>query len=131
MYLIKFQVGDYEKSIREKKAMARITNARLLAKTIKIEEQSVALQQKNKELTELNQVKIKLFSVISHDLRISVHALKNIMTAFTKDNFSNEEMMASLPGVNNEVDKCAELLDNLLIWARNQLNENNTLFQNL
>ena len=53
------------------------------------------------------------------------------MTAFAKDNFSNEAMMASLPGVNNEVDKCAEFIDNLFIWARNQLNESNTLFQNL
>lgn len=131
MYLIKFQVWDYEKSIREKKAIVRITNARLLAKTIKIEEQSVALQQKNTELTELNHVKVKLFSIISHDLRTSVHALKNIMTAFAMGGFSKEEMMASLPGVNNEVDKCAELIDNLLIWARNQLNESNILFQNL
>lgn len=53
------------------------------------------------------------------------------MTAFAKDNFSNEAMMASLPGINNELDKCAELIDNLFIWARNQLNESNMLFQNL
>lgn len=59
-----------------------------------------------------------------------MHAQKNIMTAFTKDNFFNEAMMASLPGVNNEVDKCAELIYNLLIWARDQLNESNTLFKN-
>ena len=32
MYLIKFQVWNYEKSIRKKKEIVRITNANLLAK---------------------------------------------------------------------------------------------------
>ena len=131
MYLIKFQVWNYEKSIREKKEIVRITNANLLAKTRKIEQQSLALQQKNIELTELNNVKVKLFSVISHDLRTSIYALKNIMGAFSKGSFSKEEMMSSLPGVNNEVDKSAVLMENLLIWARNQLHESNIIFQHL
>ena len=41
------------------------------------------------------------------------------------------EMMSSLPGVNNEVDKSAVLMENLLIWARNQLHESNIIFQHL
>ncbi len=131
MFLIKFQVWKYEKSIREKKEIVKITNIRLMAKTKKIEEQSIVLLQKNIELTELNNVKVKLFSVISHDLRTSIYALKNILNAFSKGGFSKEEMMSSLPGVNNEVEKCAELMENLLIWARNQLHESNIIFQHL
>lgn len=131
MYLIKFQVWNYEKSTREKKEIVRITNANPLAKTRKIEQQSLALQQKNIELTELNNVKVKLFSVISHDLRTSIYALKNIMGTFSKGSFSKEEMMSSLPGVNNEVDKFAVLMENLLIWGRNQLHESNIIFQHL
>lgn len=53
------------------------------------------------------------------------------MDAFAKGGFSKDEMLRSIPGVNNEVDKCVELIDNLLIWARNQLNESNIIFQNL
>jgi two-component system sensor histidine kinase/response regulator len=131
MYLIKYQVWNYEKSIREKKELVRITNTNLLAKTKKIEEQQLSLLQKNVELTELNNVKVKLFSVISHDLRTSIYALKNIMGAFSKGGFSKEEMMSSLPGVTNEVDKSADLMENLLIWARNQLHESNIIFQHL
>ena len=41
------------------------------------------------------------------------------------------EMMSSLPGVNNEVDKSAVLMENLLIWGRNQLHESNIIFQHL
>jgi two-component system, sensor histidine kinase and response regulator len=131
MYIIKYQVWKYEKSIREKKEMLRFNNVSLLAKTKKIEVQSISLQQKNAELMQLNTVKVKLFSVISHDLRTSVYALKNVMTAFSNAGFSKEEMIKSLPGVINEIDKCAELMDNMLIWARNQLHESNIVFQHL
>ncbi len=123
MYMIKFQVWKYERSIKAKKELLRITNKKILVKTALIEEQSALLHQKNLELTELNTIKIKLFSIISHDVRTSVYALKNIMDAFAKGTFSKEDMMQNLPGVNSEVDKCAELIDNLLSWARNQLNE--------
>ncbi len=131
MYLIKFQVWKYERSIKAKKELLRVTNKNILFKTKQIEQQSVLLQQKNIELTELNNIKIKLFSIISHDLRTSIYALKNIMDAFAKGGFSREAMMMSLPGVNAEVDKCVELMDNLLSWARNQLNESKVTLQSL
>lgn len=131
MYLIKFQVWKYETSIKAKKELLRITNKNMLFKTKQIEQQAALLQQKNVELTELNNVKIKLFSIISHDLRTSIYALKNIMDAFAKGGFSKEEMLMSLPGVNGEVDKCVELMDNLLSWARNQLNESKVMLQSL
>ncbi len=131
MYLIKFQVWKYERSIKAKKELLLLTNQNILFKTKQIELQSALLQQKNIELTELNNIKIKLFSIISHDLRTSIYALKNIMDAFAKGGFSREEMLSSLPGVNGEIDKCVELMDNLLSWARNQLNESKVMLQSL
>lgn len=131
MYLIKFQVWKYERSIKAKKELIRLTNKNILFKTKQIEQQSALLQKKNVELTELNNIKIKLFSIISHDLRTSIYALKNIMDAFAKGGFSKEEMLMTLPGVNAEVDKCVELMDNLLSWARNQLNESKVTLQSL
>jgi two-component system sensor histidine kinase/response regulator len=53
------------------------------------------------------------------------------MDAFAKGGFSKEEMLMTLPGVNAEVDKCVELMDNLLSWARNQLNESKVTLQSL
>ncbi len=131
MYLIKFQVWNYEKSIRQKKEMLRTNNANLLEKTRQVREQSLLLEQKNIELTELNNVKIKLFSIISHDLRTSVYGLKNVVDSLLSGRYSKEEMMASLPGVSSEVDNCIVLMDNLFSWARNQLHESTISLQEL
>lgn len=131
MYLIKFQVWNYEKSIRQKKEMLRVNNANLLEKTRQVREQSLLLERTNVELTELNNVKIKLFSIISHDLRTSVYGLKNVVDSLLSGRYSKEEMMHSLPGVSTEVDNCIVLMDNLFSWARNQLHESTITMQEL
>jgi signal transduction histidine kinase len=84
----------------------------------KVRNEKIILFQKNK-LNELNTTKDQLFSIVSHDLRSSVNALKT----------SNSKLMESLENKNyNELDQLLHtnsgiangaysLLDNLLHWA--------------
>lgn len=84
----------------------------------KIKSNKIILSQKNK-LDELNAAKDQLFSIVSHDLRSSVNALKT----------SNTKLLESLENKNfTELDKLLQnnsaiahgsynLLDNLLHWA--------------
>lgn len=84
----------------------------------KVKNSKIILLQKNK-LDELNATKDQLFSIVSHDLRSSVNALKT----------SNEKLTATLENKNyNELDQLLQsnsaiangaysLLDNLLHWA--------------
>ena len=84
----------------------------------KIKNEKIILLQKNK-LNELNTTKDQLFSIVSHDLRSSVNALKT----------SNSKLIESLENKNyNELDQLLQnnssiangaysLLDNLLHWA--------------
>lgn len=84
----------------------------------KIRANKIILSQKN-ELDELNAAKDQLFSIVSHDLRSSVNALKN----------SNNKLLESLENKDyKELDKLLHnnsaiangsynLLDNLLHWA--------------
>lgn len=84
----------------------------------KVRNEKIILLQKNK-LNELNTTKDQLFSIVSHDLRSSVNALKT----------SNSKLMESLENKNyNELDQLLHtnsgiangaysLLDNLLHWA--------------
>lgn len=87
----------------------------------KIKSNKIILSQKN-ELDELNATKDQLFSIVSHDLRSSVSALKT----------SNAKLLENLESKNfTELDKLLHnnkavangaynLLDNLLNWALHQ-----------
>jgi two-component system, sensor histidine kinase and response regulator len=86
--------------------------------------QAEHLEHKTIELTELNQVKTKLFSVISHDLRTSIYSLKNIFDALKLGHVNHDRLLQELPDLSIEIDNCTELMDNLLSWGRDQFKEN-------
>lgn len=93
LYMIKFQVWKFEKSIRQKKD----------------------------ELKNLNQLKDKVFSVISHDLRTPIASLITFLQAIETEEFSEEELRQFLPELRGNLEQTSELLNNLLAWARSQM----------
>ncbi|UUC44928.1 tetratricopeptide repeat-containing sensor histidine kinase [Flavobacterium cerinum] len=78
----------------------------------------IILSQKN-ELDELNAAKDQLFSIVSHDLRSSVNALKNsnnkLLTSLEKKEYN--ELDKLLHHNNSIANSSYNLLDNLLHWA--------------
>jgi two-component system, sensor histidine kinase and response regulator len=123
LYLIKYQVRAYEKSAKEKTKILAERNIEIEAKNDTLVMQAEHLENKTIELTELNHVKTKLFSVVSHDLRTSIYSLKNIFDALRMGNISNEQVLKELPDLSIEIDNCTELMDNLLSWGRDQFKE--------
>jgi two-component system, sensor histidine kinase and response regulator len=93
LYFIKFEVWKYEISIRKKK----------------------------KELQQLNMVKDKVFSVISHDMRTPIVSAIMLMRALEDGAYSNTEFYELLPQLRSSMEETEDLLGNLLIWARNQI----------
>ena len=90
----------------------------------KIKTNKVIFAQKE-TLDELNATKDKLFSIVSHDLRSSVNALKN-SNSMLLDNVSSKNMEAleNLVKQNSAIVNGAYgLLDNLLNWALLQTNQ--------
>ena len=84
----------------------------------KIRNNRIILAQKN-ELDELNATKDKLFSIVSHDLRSSVNALKTsngkLMENLKNKNFTELDVLLH---TNSTIANGAyNLLDNLLNWA--------------
>lgn len=80
------------------------------------------LDQKNKELQELNQTKAKLYSVIAHDLRSPFSALLGILTELD-ENFEKYDEEAKHKMVNSlkrSSHNAFNLLVNLLDWTRFQ-----------
>jgi two-component system, sensor histidine kinase and response regulator len=97
------------------------TNKELQEKNIKIENQKTEIEQKAAELSELNLLKNKLFSVISHDLKTPMYALRNLFRSMQQLNMSGKEIKAIIPDVVNDLNYTTGLMENLLHWVRNQM----------
>jgi len=84
----------------------------------KVKNSKIILLQKNK-LDELNATKDQLFSIVSHDLRSSVHALKasNAKLSETLETKNYDELNQLIVQNSGIANSAYSLLDNLLHWA--------------
>lgn len=80
------------------------------------------LDQKNKELQELNQTKAKLYSVIAHDLRSPFSALLGILTELDEnyEKYDEEAKHKMVNSLKRSSHNAFNLLVNLLDWTRFQ-----------
>lgn len=83
------------------------------------------IQAQKEDLDELNATKDKLFTIVSHDLRSSVNALKSSNTKLSKflENKNYEELDSQLHKNSTIANGAYHLLDNLLNWANQQTNQ--------
>ncbi len=90
----------------------------------KIKTNKIILSQKE-NLDELNATKDKLFTIVSHDLRSSVNALKTSNTKLLSHlETKNYEQLDVLLHKNNAIANSSyNLLDNLLNWSQQQTNQ--------
>jgi signal transduction histidine kinase len=86
-----------------------------------IEIQKSNLEQKNKELLELNQVKDKLFTVITHDIRQPLVTMVSLMDLLEDD---IEELSSDsnkiIQDVKQQIHHSYSMVDSLLDWCKNQ-----------
>ena len=76
------------------------------------------------ELIQLNQNKNKFFSIISHDLRGPVKGI-SALTKMIMDNkiYKEDDAKELFFHLNSSAEKASDLLDNLLTWARSQMDK--------
>jgi len=79
------------------------------------------LLKKNKELEETNQVKDRLFSIVSHDLKDSITSIKAFLDLLKEDSISQEEFNDLIPELSENADSAAALLLNLLNWSKSKM----------
>jgi signal transduction histidine kinase/ligand-binding sensor domain-containing protein len=92
-----------------------------------IDERTRELQQKNLQLEQANQTKNKFFSIISHDLRSPFSGLVGILDVLTNSDYNMErnKQKKLLQTAKKSADNTFELLENLLTWARSQMEKTN------
>jgi signal transduction histidine kinase len=96
--------------------------SKIKQKNRQTEYQHLQITIQNKQLEELIQLKDKLFSVLAHDLRGPLAALKHLLEFRDEGMLDPKEEEAMRKGIMREVDQNSELINNLLIWGRSQLN---------
>ncbi len=83
-----------------------------------------ALMETQKKLEELNKQKDKFFSIVAHDLRSPFTGLLGIAEILSEDysNLTEEEKRTYIDGIQTSLKSLLSLIDNLLTWARLNLN---------
>lgn len=114
IFLTKKENQEYQQDILAKNEELNVTN-------IAINKQAVMLEKQAKELGELNTVKNKLFSVISHDLKTPIYALRNLFKTAHEHDVPAEEIKVMIPEVVNDLNYTTSLMENLLQWAKTQM----------
>jgi len=97
-------------------------NCALKAKNLEIAEQNKRIERQAADLRHNNSQKDQLFSIIAHDLKGPLNSLKSLLDLLKKRSLSEVEIAKTINSLKNNVDNSADLVNNLLYWARSQMN---------
>jgi signal transduction histidine kinase len=86
-----------------------------------LREKNEYIEHQAERLEEMNEIKTHLFSIISHDLRGPLSSLYGFLTLNQMGDLSKEEIQKMLPDLADKFKYTSNLLNNLLNWAKSQL----------
>ena len=121
LVLIRNENLRYQHQTRDKSWQLRRSNLKVLRQKAEIEGKADLLEEQTRQLTELNSLKNKLFSVIAHDLKAPLYALRNLFRNVQIYDLPGEEIKVLVPEVVNELTYTTGLMENLLQWAKSQM----------
>ena len=114
LYLFKTENSAYHQRLRNK-------NAEIEKQKLEIAGQVVLLEKQTTELKELDTLKNKLFSVIAHDLKTPMYALRNLFRHMQQYDLPGDEIKVMIPDVVTDLNYTTGLMENLLQWAKSQM----------
>jgi len=124
LYLIKRENSDYQLRMATKNRELHKKNLEIENQKYEIVVKARLLEKQAEELREANSVKNKLFSIISHDLKSPMYAMRNLFNSIVQLNLSGKEIKEMLPDVINDLNYTTDLMENLLQWAKCQMQSN-------
>ena len=90
-------------------------------KNVKIELQNEAFSEQTKHLENVNNVKDKLFSIVSHDLKDSLSSINGFIDLLKDGSLTREEFDDLIPELSENANNASLLLFNLLNWSKSQM----------
>jgi signal transduction histidine kinase len=119
MLFLSFALGDRFNHIRQEKNQIKKENLMLVLSQNEKLESLVA--ERTLKLSKANAEKDKLFSIIAHDLRSPFNSLVSILELNDNDLLDLEELKMLLRDTRKNVDHIHLTLNNLLYWAKGQM----------
>lgn len=121
LYLIKQENARYQRGIIRRNEQLQAYNEEIAAQKREIADKAAQLQKQTVELKELDALKNKLFSVISHDLKTPIYALRNLFRNVEEFNLPADDLKLMVPDVVRDLNYTTSLMENLLHWAKSQM----------
>ena len=104
---------------------------RILFKNRALHKKNIEIKKQKGELAELNSLKTKLFSVIAHDLKSPMYALRGLFSNMQRYNVPAEDIKASIPEVVKDINYTIGLMENLLQWSKTQMQKDSVKAQEM
>lgn len=117
LMLVALIIVLYRSRLKEQKA-----NQLIVQQKQEIEEQATKLK-------ELNEMKDKMFSVLSHDLRSPVSSLMGILSLLEKKIISPEDFMSFQQSFSEQLKSLSLLLENLLSWSKSRIEGDTVVYK--
>jgi signal transduction histidine kinase len=86
-----------------------------------LRDQNKEIVTQNQQLEEINAIKNKLLSIIGHDLRSPVSSLKGFVDLLKSSTLTEQQIRHFSNLMSNSLVGTSNLLDNLLFWAKSQM----------
>ncbi|UEG48656.1 HAMP domain-containing histidine kinase [Ferruginibacter lapsinanis] len=80
----------------------------------------IELALKNKSLAESTEFQNKVVTILSHDIRVPLVAIKNMLTSYSKEKISKETILEYLPDIEENVRYLNDLFEDMLCWSKAQ-----------
>jgi len=121
LLLVKRENTLYQGNILAKQRKLLYKNLQIEQQKEEISEALQVLEQQKQELTELNATKNRLFSIVSHDLKAPIFALRTLFQNMHQFNIPAKDIKAMVPEILKDINYTTSLMENLLQWAKSQM----------
>jgi two-component system, sensor histidine kinase and response regulator len=125
LFLVKKENSAYQKEMSNSNNELIYINKEIKKQQLQIEEKAALLEEQTLQLVELNAVKNRLFSVISHDLKTPIYSLRNLFKSMHDTDLPATEVKLYVPEILTDLNYTISLMENLLQWAKSQMQGDN------
>ena len=124
LFLIKKENNSYQMEMQTTNYELQQTNTELNNSKVLIAQKAATLEEQKKQLVDLDALKNRLFSIISHDLKTPIYSLRNLFRNVEKYDLDGDEIKVLVPDIINDLNFTTSLMENLLQWAKSQMQGN-------